>query len=578
MIQARFLRLWVAVAAILGGCTDGISGKGGSPATPPAAPTNLAGLLQGGKTISLSWGDASGNESGFRIEVNTGPFGAPPYVGVFFVGANATGYDYAASLPNTAYHFRVYAITGSAQSDPSNEITLSTANFPLPPFYFTALATGPNTVDVKWFNGSSVTGNSVERSVDGTNWVQLFNNMTGPNQVVGAGDSGLSPNTVYYYRGFATNSAGKSDPTPIASTRTQAPVGGLMVAAASGPGVHSSLAFDDFLVHRIVSYNSWSATLSLTTGNFPPSPYSTSTIGFGAGNGYHGCSIATDNVGVNYVASHVYQSDQLQFLSNENGGVWQSLTIDSDPFFNYDIVGKAPVIRVSPTDQSIHVVYKVETTSGMGDGHLRHAWRAHAPGSAWSVETAVSYEPILDGHSFVIDSAGQLHVVYASRPGGAGPYMLKHVRRVSGGGWTFSIITQEGQPDLNSVTVGPSNSLHVAYKDVSIGGLMYATDRSGSWTTEQVHVHTGGNIGRHNSITYFSTATADVHISYYEVTNGNLWYAGKKGANGVWNLKLIDSAGDVGRYTSIGKDGTDLYITYFDFTNSYLKIIRNPQD
>ena len=69
-----------------------------------------------------------------------------------------------------------------------------------------------------------------------------------------------------------------------------------------------------------------------------------------------------------------------------------------------------------------------------------------------------------------------------------------------------------------------------------------------------------------------------MHISYYEVKNGNLWYAGKNGVNGAWNRKLIDSAGDVGRYTSIGTDGANLYVSYYDFTNSKLKIAQDPQD
>jgi hypothetical protein len=576
MTNGRFLGLLLAAIAVGGGCTDSISGKGGTPATPPAAPTNLAGLVQSGKTLSLSWGDASGNETGFRVEVNTSPFGTPPYAGVFFVGANATGYDYVASQPNTAYYFRVYAITGSMQSDPSNEITLNTANFPLPPYYVTALATGPNSVDVRWYNGPSVVGNSLEWSTDGATWTQIFNNMTGPNQTVGAGHSGLTPDTVYYYRAFATNASGVSDPSIVAEIRTQSNFVNLTtVPSGSGFGFNSSLAFGPSANQNIVSYDQWAQNLVITRGGYP-GPYSTFTIDTGQGNGYYGCSAATDNAGNVFVASHVYWDDQLRFITNQTGP-WTAVTLDSDPMFTVAIYGKEPLIKVSPANQSIHILYKQEN-SQTGDGWIRHRWRANAVGSGWNYEDVLGPVAVLRGQSFAIDNAGTLHLVYATQNLGTGEYEMRHAWN-SGGGWNDELIAAGGMPSMNSVTVGASNRLHVAYKDASgSGSLWYATNRSGSWEAELVHVHTTDNIGLYNSIVYFPTGAADVHISYYEVKFGNLWYAGKSGANGPWTRKLLDSVGDVGRYTSIGTDGADLYISYYDFTNSKLKIVQNPQD
>jgi len=575
MIRSPLLRLLLAATAVCGGCTDTISGKGGSTATPPTAPSSLAGLVQSGKNVALSWMDSSGDETGFRIEVNTAPFGTPPYAGVFFVGANTTDFVYNATLPMTTYYFRVYAITGSAQSDPSNVINLVTDNFPLPPFYFSALATSPTTVDVKWYNGSSVVGNSVERSVDGVNWVPWFSNMTGPNQVVGAGDSGLAPDTVYYYRGFTTNNVGKSDPSEIASARTQATTEVVTtVPSTSGFGINSSLVFGPSANQNIVSYDDWFASLVITRGGFP-GPYSTFTIDTGQGNGYYGCSAATDNAGHVFVASHIYGTDELRFVTNQTGP-WSGTTLDSDPGFTVAIYGKEPQIKVSPSDQSIHLIYKQEA-SQTGDGWIRHRWRANANGSAWNYEDVLGNVPVLNGHSFAIDNAGTLHLIYATQSLATGNYELRHAWK-AGGGWNDEQVTEGGMPVTNSVAVGPSNRLHVAFKDAWTSSLWYATNRTGSWTSEQVHYHTTANIGLYNSIVYFSTQTADVHISYYEVKNGNLWYAGKNGVNGAWNRKLIDSAGDVGRYTSIGTDGANLYVSYYDFTNSKLKIAQDPQD
>jgi hypothetical protein len=345
--------------------------------------------------------------------------------------------------------------------------------------------------------------------------------------------------------------------------------------APTGIGVHSSLAFGPSAAQNIVSYDEFAANLTVTTGGFP-GPYSTWTVDTGQGNGYYGCSAATDNAGHVFVASHIYGTDELRFVTNQTGS-WTAATIDSDPGFTIVIYGVSPVIQVSPPPgEAIHIIYKVEN-SPTGDGWIRHAWRAHATGSAWTIEDTLGYVAVLKGHSFAIDAAGTLHVIYATQNTGNGIYELRHAWK-AGGGWNNELVAAGGQPDMNSVTAGPSNKLHVAYKDVSTGALNYASNRTGSWATEEVHRHTTANLGRHSSILYFPTSSADVHISYYDSSNGNLWYAGKYGTSLTWNKKLIDSTGDVGRYTCIASDGADIYVTYNDVTNSQLKIVKNPQD
>ena len=46
-----------------------------------------------------------------------------------------------------------------------------------------------------------------------------------------------------------------------------------------------------------------------------------------------------------------------------------------------------------------------------------------------------------------------------------------------------------------------------------------------------------------------------VHISYYDVTNGDLKYAVKNA--GAWSLETVDATGDVGSHTSIAVDAQD---------------------
>src|SRR5262245_44213330 len=583
MKNGRFLRLLLAATAVCGGCTDSISGSGGSTGTPPATPSTLAGVLQNsGKEVSLTWIDSSSDETGFRVEVNTSPFGAPPYVGVFFVGANSPGFVFDATLPNTTYFFRVYAITSSAQSDPSNVINLTTSNYPYPPYYFSALATGPTTTEVRWYNGSGVTGNTLEWSLEQSSWNLVFTGAAGADQVMESGHTGLAPNTVCYYRLVASNASGTSQQV-FTSARTLSPVGARTTLTGIGLGGNTSLAFGVGGIQNIVSYNTSTANLDITRGTFPSySSPGTTTIGSGPGHGYYGTSVATDVNGNVYVASHRAQEpDQLQFISNEST-VWQTTTIETAPSFDLNVTyGRDPEIRIAPpvAGETIHIIYKFEA-SQMGDGSIRHAWRAHS-GGLWSTETLVGPGAILKGHSFAIDSTGTLHLIYAVQI--AGEYQLRHMSK-SGASWgNDELVATGGLPEMNSVTVGPSNKLHVAFTDAKHGSLKYATNQSGSWVSEEVQYHPLGNLGRHNSIVYFMTPSGfDVHISYYDALHHTLWYAGREAATGSWNKKLIDADttpfGDVGRYTSIGADGMNLYITYCDYKNARLKVVQNPQD
>lgn len=60
------------------------------------------------------------------------------------------------------------------------------------------------------------------------------------------------------------------------------------------------------------------------------------------------------------------------------------------------------------------------------------------------------------------------------------------------------------------------------------------------------------------------------HVSYQDPVNRNLKYAYYDGSE--WHLEVVDTAGDVGWYTSIELDSLDLpHISYYDWTNGDLK-------
>lgn len=99
------------------------------PPQPPAAPTGLT-ATSGGQSVSLTWIDTSGEETGYRLERREGE-GA--YSTLTNLSANSVSFLDVTVQPGRSYAYRVIAMNGGGESASSNEASVAIAALPPPP-------------------------------------------------------------------------------------------------------------------------------------------------------------------------------------------------------------------------------------------------------------------------------------------------------------------------------------------------------------------------------------------------------------------------------------------------------------
>jgi len=184
----------------------------------PAAPSSLTAMAASNSQINLAWTDNANNENGFKIERKIGAAGI--YTQIASTGANVTSYSDLGLSANTAYFYRVRAHNAGGHSGYSNSASDTTLpNLPAAPDNLAATTVSKSQINLAWADSAgNEDGFKIERKTAAAGaYTEVA--VAGAN-VTSYSNTGLSVNTVYFYRVRAYNAGGNSAYSNEANAKT----------------------------------------------------------------------------------------------------------------------------------------------------------------------------------------------------------------------------------------------------------------------------------------------------------------------------------------------------------------------
>jgi titin len=192
-------------------------GSATTPDYPPASPSALVATAVSATQINLAWTDNASNETGYQIEGSTDGVN---FTQVATVAANVTSYSNTGLSASTTYCFRVRASNSGGYSGYSNVASATTAAAapPTAPSNLMLTVVSSSQINLQWNdNSSNETQFLIERALNNSSFTQIA---TVAANVRNYSATGLQPNTRYFFRVCATNTAGNSAYSNTAQAKT----------------------------------------------------------------------------------------------------------------------------------------------------------------------------------------------------------------------------------------------------------------------------------------------------------------------------------------------------------------------
>jgi len=325
-------------------------------------------------------------------------------------------------------------------------------------------------------------------------------------------------------------------------------------------GQHSSMAIDlSGNIHISYYDNTWpGGGKDLKYATYDGSNWIISLVDLTGDLGMY-TSLAVDSSGDVHISYYDVDNKDLKYATYD-GSSWTISTVDST-----GDVGQYTSIAIDSNDD-LHISYLDNTNAD-----LKYATY---DGSSWTISIVDSASYVGKYTSIAIDSNDNIHISYHHFT-----YFDLKYATYDGSSWTVETVDNTGSVGYwTSIAIDSNDNMHISYRDRSNNDLKYATNNGNSWTISTVD--SAGDLGAYTSLAVDSSG--DVHISYYDERtgpgDGDLKYATYDGNS--WTNTTIDSTDDVGEFTSLVVDSSgDVHISYYDVTNGdlkYTKLSSNP--
>ncbi|MDC0714521.1 glycoside hydrolase family 6 protein [Stigmatella sp. ncwal1] len=182
---------------------------------PPFSPTGLT-ATPGNQQVTLRW-TASLSATSYTVKRGTASNG--PFATVTSV--TGTTYAHTGLTNGTTYYFVVSASNSHGESANTSTVSATPGNEVLPaPTSLLATATSSSQINLSWTGAAGATGYNIYRSTS-PNVATTATNKVGNRSTASFTDTGLLPNTAYYYKVTAFNASLESAASSEVSATTQ---------------------------------------------------------------------------------------------------------------------------------------------------------------------------------------------------------------------------------------------------------------------------------------------------------------------------------------------------------------------